>query len=48
VRPLYVTANPTSPISWNCGYSTLPGGMSAAGRDRTDVQSKFLPAVCRS
>jgi type IV pilus assembly protein PilA len=48
VRPLYVTANPTSPIAWNCGYSALPDGMSAAGRDRTDVPSKFLPAVCRS
>jgi type IV pilus assembly protein PilA len=47
VRPLYVTANPTSPISWNCGFSALPDGMSAAGTDRTDVQAKFLPSVCR-
>lgn len=47
VRPLYVTANPTSPISWNCGYSELPNGMSAAGPERTDVPNRFLPAVCR-
>jgi type IV pilus assembly protein PilA len=47
VRPLYVTASPASPISWNCGYSALPDGMSAAGEDRTNVPSKFLPSSCR-
>jgi type IV pilus assembly protein PilA len=47
VRPLYVTASPTSPISWNCGYSPLPNGMSAAGENRTNVQPKFLPSSCR-
>jgi type IV pilus assembly protein PilA len=47
IRPLYVTANPTSPISWNCGRSAPPNGMSAAGNDETDVLTQFLPSVCR-
>jgi len=47
IRPLYVTANPTSPISWNCGHSVPPAGMSAQGDDRTDVMVQFLPSACR-
>jgi type IV pilus assembly protein PilA len=47
IRPLYVTANPSSPIAWNCGFSEPPQGMSPQGADRTDVPSRFLPSVCR-
>ena len=47
IRPLYVTANPTSPIAWNCGRSEPPQGMSPQGMDRTDVPAQFLPSVCR-
>lgn len=47
IRPVYVTDNPTSPIAWNCGPSPVPGGMSAAGDDLTDVAAQFLPSVCR-
>jgi len=47
IRPVYVTENPTSPIAWNCAASPVPGGMSAAGDDLTDVLTQFLPSVCR-
>ena len=47
LRPVFVTANPSSPISWNCGSSPPPDGMTAAGRDRTDVPLKDLPTACR-
>jgi len=47
IRPLYVTANPTSPIAWNCGRSEPPQGMSPQGMDRTDVPAPFLPSSCR-
>jgi type IV pilus assembly protein PilA len=47
IRPLYVTANPTSPLAWNCGRSAPPQGMSPQGMDRTDVPAQFLPSVCR-
>jgi len=47
LRPIYVSANPMSPISWNCGPSALPDGMTAAGEDRTNVAAQFLPSSCR-
>ena len=47
IRPVFVTANPSSPISWNCGNRPPPRGMMGAGEDRTDVLGKYLPASCR-
>ena len=47
VRPVFVTANPGSPISWNCGSSQAPNGMTPAGADRTDVLLVHLPSACR-
>jgi type IV pilus assembly protein PilA len=47
MRPVFVTANPSSPIAWNCGASPPPNGMTAAGADRTDVLTAHLPAACR-
>ena len=47
LRPVFVTANPGSPIAWNCGASPPPNGMTAAGADRTDVLTVHLPAGCR-
>jgi type IV pilus assembly protein PilA len=47
LRPVFVTANPSSPISWNCGASRAPNGMTPAGADRTDVLPVHLPAACR-
>jgi len=47
IRPLYVTANPASPISWTCGTRGAPPGMTAAGENRTDVSKQYLPSACR-
>jgi type IV pilus assembly protein PilA len=47
LRPAYVTANPASPLAWNCGRSAPPNGMTAAGQDRTDVLNTHLPSACR-
>ena len=47
IRPLIVTENPGSPISWNCGYSEPPKGMKAMGKNRTSVGRQFLPYSCR-
>lgn len=46
LQPLIVTANPTSPIDWNCGYEEPPQGMSTVGENRTTVERRFLPAIC--
>lgn len=47
IRPLFVTANPSSPISWNCGRNTPPNGMTPSGPNRTDVLPVHLPSACR-
>lgn len=47
IRPVFVAANPTSPISWACGYRNPPPGMDAAGEDRTTLDGRHLPASCR-
>ena len=47
LRPVYVTANPSSPISWTCGSRSAPAGMTPAGSDRTDMLAAHLPASCR-
>ncbi len=47
IRPSYVTANPSSPISWNCGYSEAPEGLTANGENKTTVSPQYLPSACR-
>ena len=47
IRPIFVSASPTSPISWICGYREPPNGMETVGEDRTTLQNKHMPASCR-
>lgn len=47
IRPVFVTANPSSPISWNCGRRSAPNGMTPSGPDRTDMLPAHLPSACR-
>lgn len=47
LRPVYVTENPSSPISWLCGGDTPVDGMTASGENKTNIEDKFLPASCR-
>ena len=44
---LYVDGSPMSPVSWNCGYSNPPPGMDVAGENRTSIENKYLPLLCR-
>ncbi len=48
LRPLIVPQSPTSPVSWNCGSATAPKGMEAVGENRTTVDNRFLPPMCRA
>jgi type IV pilus assembly protein PilA len=48
VRMLFVQDSPVSPVSWVCGYSLIPHGMSAAGENRTTVSQALLPPSCRA
>jgi len=47
IQPLTVKNSPKSPISWICGYSSVPEGMVAAGENLTNMDRKFLPMGCR-
>lgn len=47
VQPVTVVGSPQSPISWICGKASAPGGMQAAGENRTDIELKDLPLNCR-
>jgi type IV pilus assembly protein PilA len=47
LRPVYVKDSLASPVSWVCGFDSVPEGMLAAGLNRTNVELKNLPLRCR-
>ena len=47
IRPVYVEDSINSPVSWICGYNSIPNGMVAAGTNLTDIEKLFLPGRCR-
>ncbi len=47
LRPITVQGSPDSPMSWVCGNSRAPDGMTAHGRNRTDIKPGMLPLNCR-
>ncbi len=48
IRPAIVEGQPTVPISWTCAAAPIPTGMVAAGQDKTDMPTKFLPLECKA
>lgn len=48
LQPIYIKDSPAVPISWICGYSDVPEGMTAAGENKTSLPNKYLPVNCRS
>ena len=47
IRPLVVAGSPASPISWTCGHREAPAGMEAVGDNRTTIDAKYMPGMCR-
>ena len=47
LRPVFVPGISNAPISWICGYDSVPDGMLVAGENRTDVDAIHLPLSCR-
>ncbi len=47
VRAITVPGSPASPMSWVCGYSPVPTGMTAGDHDHSSVPAKYLPVKCR-
>ncbi len=48
LRPAIVTDNPSSPISWLCGYAEPVDGMEVIGENQTTVPSLYLSPACRA
>jgi len=46
LQPLIVTGSNSSPIDWSCGYSRVPEGMEAKGKNKTDIKASYLPIKC--
>lgn len=46
VRPIFVPGADNAPISWICGYDTVPDGMVVSGENRTNVDRIYLPLSC--
>lgn len=47
LRPVYVKDSLASPVSWVCGFDSVPEGMLVTGVNRTSVELKNLPLRCR-
>lgn len=47
LRPIVVIGSPDSPVSWICGFEQPPEGMASVGENRTTLEQRFLPGVCR-
>lgn len=49
VRAIIVEGSPDSPISWVCGYSSVPTGMKAEAPNHTSIEpAGLLPVSCRN
>jgi type IV pilus assembly protein PilA len=47
LRPGYVPDTPQVPLSWVCGMGKVPGGLTVAGNNATDIPEQWLPVACR-
>lgn len=45
-RPAVVEGSPLSPISWLCGYSKPVKGMTAIGKNNTNLDMEMLAGEC--
>ena len=46
IRPVFVPESPLSPISWICGYDSIPEGMESPSSNNTNIERQFLPIEC--
>lgn len=47
LRPAVVPDAPVVPVAWVCGNAQPADGMTAHGRNRTDLAAQYLPVNCR-
>jgi type IV pilus assembly protein PilA len=47
LRPAVVPDTPKVPPAWVCAGSKVPDKMEIHGKDRTDIENRYLPVNCR-
>ncbi len=47
LRPAVVPDTPVVPPAWVCAAGKVPDKMEVQGKDRTDIESRYLPVNCR-
>lgn len=47
LRPAVIADAQVVPVTWVCGYAAAPTNMSLSGDNRTDIEAKYLPPLCR-
>lgn len=47
LRPAVVEDARVVPVTWVCGFASVPEKMTLRGTNRTDVPASYLPARCR-
>jgi type IV pilus assembly protein PilA len=48
IRPAVVADAPIVPVAWVCGNAAVPGKMTIAGENRTNIPAAYLPVNCRA
>ena len=48
IRPAVVADAPVVPVAWVCGDAAVPGKMTIAGENRTNIPAAYLPVNCRA
>jgi type IV pilus assembly protein PilA len=48
LRPAVVEDTPLVPVAWVCGGAAVPDKMTALGRNRTNLEDRYLPVNCRT
>lgn len=47
LRPAIVKDSPIVPVSWICGFASVPKGMTVIGDNDTSLLSRHVPVDCR-
>lgn len=47
LRPAVIEDAQVVPITWVCGYAAAPDKMTLKGENKTNIDAKYLPVLCR-
>lgn len=47
IRPAVIEESQAVPVAWVCGNAKPPANMTVFGENRTNIEVKYLPYVCR-